>query len=68
MVGEGGERLRESDILMYLESWNATLGEPLPEKEIEAVVKSAMTKGTPREEKLPSVIEVKEILEIVYLI
>ena len=51
IVGDCDDRLSTSDIQAYLEQWNSRMLSPLSEKELAAVVASAMKNGTPRDDK-----------------
>ena len=45
------EGLPQGDVLPLMKGWNARLPEPLPEDELQRVVRNALEKGTPREIK-----------------
>jgi len=64
IVGDSGERLSESDIVAYLTQWNGRLVDPLSDKEIASVAKSALVNGSPRDDKLPEEIAKVELLNI----
>lgn len=64
IVGDYGDRLSEDDVMDFLRSWNSRLGDPLPDKEIEQVARSAMNNGTPREDKPATAYEQVDILDI----
>lgn len=54
-----GERLAEFDILQLVRGWNLTNSEPLDDSELTATVHSALTSGTPREDKVVDLDRVK---------
>jgi hypothetical protein len=47
-----GEKLAEVDVVEIVAGWNAFNSPPLPEHEIQTVVRSAMKNGTPRPPKI----------------
>jgi hypothetical protein len=54
IVGEGGSRLTESEIIELVRGWNTRNRPPLPDHEIVQCVKSALNSGTPRADKDPT--------------
>jgi hypothetical protein len=53
-VGTNGERLSESEITELVRGWNDKNTPPMHDYEIERCVKSALTNGTPRDDKRPT--------------
>lgn len=57
MVGADGERLSRGQVVELADRFNARFAEPLSLKEIGRTVASAERNGTPREDKMPTIME-----------
>ena len=57
LTDSNGNRLPEEKVLQYVELWNDQLSVPMDGAEVQRIVRNGMTKGTPREEKPPTILE-----------